>query len=106
MLLACRVSGRDRRLPATRGETLFRTTNTGGKPDTPSCTTRHGAAPQNKGRTRAGKEIDPIAVSGAPKRFTDPAEVEKWFGRNCKSVLGRECSAAEKGDFITFMMGQ
>ena len=91
---------------ATRGETLFRATHAGGKPDTPACTTCHGAAPQNKGRTRAGKEIDPIAVSGAPKRFTDPAEVEKWFGRNCKSVLGRECSAIEKGDFITFMMGQ
>ena len=91
---------------AARGEALFRATHVGGKPDTPSCTTCHGAAPQNKGRTRAGKEIDPIAVSTTPKRFTDPAEVEKWFGRNCMSVLGRECSAAEKGDFITFMMGQ
>ena len=91
---------------ATRGETLFRGNHAGGKPDTPSCTTCHGAAPQDKGRTRAGKEIDPIAVSAAPKRFTDPAEVEKWFGRNCNSVLGRECSAIEKGDFITFMMGQ
>lgn len=91
---------------AARGETLFSATHAGGKPDTPSCTTCHGAAPQNKGRTRAGKEIDPIAVSAAPKRFTDPAEVEKWFGRNCRGVLGRECSAVEKGDFITFMMGQ
>jgi len=91
---------------AARGESLFSATHTGGKPDTPSCTTCHTASPQNKGRTRAGKEIDPIAVSRAPKRFTDPAEVEKWFGRNCKSVLGRECSAVEKGDFITFMMGQ
>ena len=62
--------------------------------------------PQNKGQTRAGKDIDPIALSATPRRFTDPAEVEKWFGRNCMSVLGRECSAAEKGDFITFMMGQ
>ncbi len=91
---------------AKRGESLFRGTHAGGKPDTPSCTTCHSAVPQNKGLTRAGKVIDPIAVSGAPKRFTEPAEVEKWFGRNCKSVLGRECNAAEKGDFITFMMGQ
>ena len=91
---------------AARGETLFRTTHTGGKPDTPSCTTCHTETPQAKGRTRAGKEIDPIAVSGKPTRFTDPAEVGKWFGRNCKSVLGRECTAAEKGDFITFMTGQ
>jgi hypothetical protein len=91
---------------AQRGETLFRTNHGGGKPDTPACTTCHGETPQGKGRTRAGKEFDPIAVSAAPKRFTDLAEVEKWFGRNCKSVLGRECTPAEKGDFITFMMGQ
>jgi len=91
---------------AARGEMLFRSSPNGGKPDTPSCTTCHTNAPQNMGRTRAGKEIEPIAVSATPRRFTDPAEVEKWFGRNCNSVLGRECSAVEKGDFITFMMGQ
>jgi len=91
---------------AARGEALFRASPNGGKPDTPSCTTCHTTAPQNRGRTRAGKEIDPIAVSATPRRFTDPADVEKWFTRNCKSVLGRECSAVEKGDFITFMMGQ
>lgn len=91
---------------AERGEALFRGTHAGGKPDTPSCTTCHTAVPQNKGLTRAGKVIDPIAVSATPARFTNPADVEKWFGRNCRSVLGRECGAAEKGDFITYMMGQ
>ena len=91
---------------AERGEGLFRAQKGGGKPDTPSCTTCHSETPQAAGETRAGKPIDPIAVSTAPKRFTDPAEVEKWFGRNCKSVLGRECTAAEKSDFITFMTGQ
>lgn len=91
---------------AERGKAFFHTKQAGGKPDTPSCTTCHTETPQAKGRTRAGKEIDPIAVSGKPTRFTDPAEVAKWFGRNCKSVLGRECTAAEKGDFITFMTGQ
>lgn len=91
---------------AQRGETLFRTTHGGGKPDTPTCTTCHTEIPQGRGRTRAGKDIDPIAVSANPTRFTDSAEVEKWFGRNCKSVLGRECTAVEKGDFITFMKGQ
>jgi len=91
---------------AERGKVFFHAKQAGGKPDTPSCTTCHTETPQAKGRTRAGKEIDPIAVSGKPTRFTDPAEVGKWFGRNCKSVLGRECTAAEKGDFITFMTGQ
>ncbi|MCX7177296.1 MAG: DUF1924 domain-containing protein, partial [Proteobacteria bacterium] len=37
-------------------------------------------------------------------RFTDPAKVEKWFGRNCEDVLERACSAAEKADFIHWLL--
>jgi len=91
---------------AERGAAFFRATHQGGKPDTPSCTTCHGTEPRATGKTRAGKPIDPMAVSANPARFTDPKEVAKWFTRNCKSVLGRECTAAEKGDFITFMASQ
>jgi hypothetical protein len=47
-----------------------------------------------------------MAVSKTPDRYTDPAKVEKWFQRNCQSVLGRECTAVEKGDFLTFMTSQ
>ena len=46
-----------------------------------------------------------MAVSVTPERFTDAAKVEKWFGRNCNTVLGRECTALEKGDFITYLSG-
>jgi mono/diheme cytochrome c family protein len=74
-------------------------------PDTPSCAACHTASPLNSGKTRAGKAIDPMAVSANPKRFTDIAVTEKWFGRNCKSVIGRECTPQEKGDFITFLSG-
>lgn len=86
-----------------RGEAFFHATHSGGKPDTPSCTTCHTADPRAQGRTRAGKTIEPMAVSANPARFTDPAKVEKWFRRNCNSVLGRECTAAEKGDFIAWL---
>lgn len=91
---------------AARGEALFRDRHGGGKPATPSCTTCHRASPLETGATRAGKPIAPMAVSRTPDRFTDPAKVAKWFRRNCKSVLGRECTALEKGDFITFMATQ
>ena len=47
-----------------------------------------------------------MAVSANPARFTDPDKVEKWFRRNCNSVLGRECSAAEKADVIAWLAGQ
>ena len=67
------------------------------------CTTCHTGNLTGPGKTRAGKVIEPMAVSANPQRFTDPAKVEKWFGRNCRSVLGRECSAKEKGDVITWL---
>ncbi|MBP9654300.1 MAG: DUF1924 domain-containing protein, partial [Rhodocyclaceae bacterium] len=49
-----------------------------------------------------GKAIKPLAPRAEAARFSDPAKVEKWFRRNCTEVVGRECSAAEKADFILF----
>ena len=92
-------------LSAQRGEALFQSMNTTGKPDTPSCTTCHTKDPRNIGATRAGKAIDPMAVSKTPDRFTDPAKVAKWLLRNCNTVLGRECTAQEKGDVLTYLSG-
>ncbi|MEO5336131.1 MAG: DUF1924 domain-containing protein [Magnetospirillum sp. WYHS-4] len=88
---------------ADRGASFFGATQKGGKPDTPSCTSCHGTTPEATGTTRAGKPVEPLAVSKVPTRYTDPEKVAKWFQRNCTSVLGRECTALEKGDFITFM---
>lgn len=90
-------------LDAGRGEALFLADHTGGKPETPSCTSCHTADMTAVGQTRAGKEIAPMAVSVVPDRFTDLDKVEKWFGRNCNSVLGRDCTAQEKGDILTWL---
>ena len=86
-----------------RGKTLFLADHTGGKPDTPSCTTCHTDDPRGMGKARTGKAIEPLAPSANPARFTDSAQVEKWFGRNCDSVLGRPCTAAEKADIIAWL---
>ena len=91
---------------AERGRALHTRIFASGKPDTPACTTCHGKNTRSAGRTLAGKPIDPVAVSAAPGRYTDPAKVEKWFTRNCNEVLGRECTAQEKGDWLTYMVGQ
>ena len=91
---------------AERGKTLHNQNFTGGKADTPACTSCHGKDPRAAGRNLTGKSIDPVAVSAAPSRYTDPAKVEKWFKRNCTEVLGRECSAQEKGDWLSFVIGQ
>lgn len=91
---------------AARGGAFFRASQTGGSAETPSCTSCHGANPQDAGKTRANKVIAPMAVSKTADRFTDPDKVTLWFDRNCKGVLGRVCTPLEKGDFITFMAGQ
>lgn len=91
---------------AARGEKLFKTSFGLGKPETPSCTSCHGDTPFARGETRTGKVIEPMAVSKTPDRYTDPKKVAKWFRRNCNSVLGRECTAQEKLDFLTYMSGQ
>ncbi|MFK5970948.1 MAG: DUF1924 domain-containing protein [Candidatus Marithrix sp.] len=30
-------------------------------------------------------------------------QIRKWFKRNCKWTLGRECNAQEKGDILKFI---
>jgi mono/diheme cytochrome c family protein len=90
---------------AKRGAELYKSSNSAGGPDTPSCSSCHTASPLKTGMTRAGKAIEPMAVSASPSRFTDIVKTEKWFGRNCKTVLGRACTAQEKGDFITYLSG-
>jgi cytochrome c peroxidase len=91
---------------AERGKALYLQAFTGGKPDTPSCASCHGRDPRAPGRTLTGKAIEPAAVSASPARYTDPVKVEKWFKRNCTEVIGRECTAREKGDWLSFMAGQ
>lgn len=88
---------------AEAGRAFLLARHGGGKPETPSCTTCHTENFKAQGRTRAGKPIEPMAASVNPKRFTDPKKVAKWFRRNCKSVLGRECTAQEKGDVLTYL---
>ena len=88
---------------SNRGKALFLKEFTSGKEATPSCTSCHTNNPTQIGETRAGKPIEPMAVSVNPERYQSLKKAEKWFRRNCKSVLGRECTPTEKGDFLSFM---
>jgi hypothetical protein len=86
---------------ATRGQAFF-TQRHGGEWACASC---HGNQPVVTGRhASTGKPIEPLAPAANARRFTDAAKVEKWFRRNCKDVLSRECSAAEKADVLAWLM--
>jgi mono/diheme cytochrome c family protein len=85
-----------------RGEQLFRAKSSAGV--AASCTSCHTADARQAGQhEKTGKVIEPLAPVANAKRFTDPAKVEKWFKRNCREVYARECTALEKGDFVSYM---
>lgn len=91
---------------AARGEAFFRSEHASNKGDGNklSCTGCHTGDPRQSGMTRAHKRIEPLAPAANPARFSDAAKVEKWFGRNCQDVLERACTAAEKADFIQWLL--
>lgn len=90
------------RFAAATGETLW----TRAFPDAKSgerrrCSQCHFEDLRKAGKHAVtGKAIEPLAPSANPKRLTDAEHVEKWFKRNCKWTMGRECTAQEKGDFL------
>jgi mono/diheme cytochrome c family protein len=88
---------------AARGEQLWRQQfNVAGQQR--SCAACHGIDPGAAGKhLRTGKLIEPMAPAANPQRLSDAAKVEKWFKRNCKWTMGRECSAEEKSDFIAYL---
>ena len=90
---------------AKRGEALFRE-RFANNDKMPACTSCHTDSPLNPGQHAVtGKAIRPLAVAANGERFSEPAKVEKWFARNCKEVLGRTCTPAEKADFVAYMGG-
>lgn len=69
-----------------------------------SCASCHGAPPTRPGRhAGTGKTLEPLAPAFNPAAFTNAAKVDKWFRRNCKDVLQRECSASEKADVLAYL---
>lgn len=70
-----------------------------------SCASCHTASPLAAGKhAKTNKDILPLAPAANPKRFSDAAQVEKWFKRNCNDVLSRACTAQEKGDFMAYVL--
>lgn len=70
-----------------------------------SCASCHGETPTQNGRhASTGKVLPPLAPAFNAKSLSDAAKVDKWFRRNCKDVVGRECSAGEKADVLAWLI--
>ena len=87
---------------ASRGETLWNQ-DFGGR----DCTSCHGKDLSKPGRhQKTGRVIEPMAPSVNSERLTDSKKIEKWFLRNCKWTMGRECTPTEKGDILLWLQQQ
>ena len=85
----------------TRGENFFKTRHG----NEWSCSSCHTDNPSASGKhAKTGKAIAPLAPSANAERFTNPKKVDKWFKRNCNDVLGRVCTAQEKGDVLNYLL--
>ncbi len=87
------------------GETLWNNKFTDKKTgQSRSCTTCHGIDLTKTGKhVRTDKPIEPMAPSANKKSLTNVKKIKKWFKRNCKWTIGRECSAQEQADILTYL---
>jgi hypothetical protein len=70
-----------------------------------SCSSCHTEDPTKSGKDDVSeKPIDPMAPAFNSQRFTDKTKVENAFRLNCKDVVGRECTALEKADLLSWLL--
>lgn len=72
-----------------------------------SCSSCHTTDLSKEGaHAKTNKVIKAMSPAVNAKRLTETKKIEKWFMRNCKWTLGRECTAQEKGDFLLYIQKQ
>jgi len=69
-----------------------------------SCASCHTQNLEKIGKhIKTNKEIKPMSPSVNPQRLTNLKKVNKWFKRNCKWTMGRECTAQEKSNLLSYI---
>lgn len=70
-----------------------------------SCSSCHTDDPTKEGKhNETGKPIKPMAISANPDRFSDQTKVEINFAKHCRDLYGHDCSAQDKGDYLTYLL--
>jgi len=70
-----------------------------------ACASCHTANPADNGKhIVTGKPIRPLSPVVNEKRFTSIDKVEKNFTKHCNDIIGRDCTAQEKGNFIAYLL--
>lgn len=87
------------------GRQIFLMTRTWEGDSQPACSACHTDDPKNEGKhIETKKPIKPLAPAANPERFTDVQKVEENFAKHCREVYSRDCTASEKGNFLTYLL--
>lgn len=72
-----------------------------------SCATCHTKDLTALGKhVKTNKSIKPMAPLVNSQRLTSSKKIEKWFKRNCKWTMGRECTSEEKASLLLYINNQ
>lgn len=72
-----------------------------------ACASCHTSNPADEGKhVVTGKAIRPLSPVVNFKRFTDIDKVEGQFTQHCNDIIGSDCTAAEKANYITYLLSE
>jgi hypothetical protein len=70
-----------------------------------ACASCHTTNPADNGKNiLTGKVIQPLSPVVNAKRFADFEKVEAKFAQHCVDILGQDCTAAQKANYITYVL--
>lgn len=70
-----------------------------------ACASCHTANPADEGKhIITGKPIKPLSPNVNYKRFSDVDKVEEQFTKHCNDIIGSDCTAAEKANYIAYLL--
>jgi hypothetical protein len=70
-----------------------------------ACASCHTANPADNGKNIVtGKVIKPLSPVINTKRFSDFDKVEAKFSQHCFDILGIDCTAAQKANYISYVL--
>lgn len=70
-----------------------------------ACASCHTSNPADEGKHMVtGKPINPLSPMVNFKRFSDVDKVEEQFTLHCNDIIGSDCTAAEKANYIAYLL--
>jgi len=70
-----------------------------------ACASCHTSNPADEGKhIVTGKPIKPLSPMVNYKRFSDVEKVEEQFTLHCNDIIGSDCTAEEKANYIAYLL--